>query len=239
MNNRKKRHDLSAQLDRITAELDGSDRVEEKTQRTSLLSALKNYKASRFRLGQALTSYKEVCRVEGVWLAASKAIAREIGRSQRTVFRILSDYERVADTPEPVLAAMKGEGYDPAALKNEPLLNEVTSAIAVDSTPQQVRGLVRSTAARLKQAKAKKYSSDAGTRSSEDDRIISGLRQDIRKRLANVPDPDRKWYLLQEAICQESFEVWGDKEKWTAEFTPPWDGGTPAGQQDQKMAVAA
>lgn len=239
MNNRKKRQDLSAQLDRITAELDDSDRVEEKTQRTSLLSVLKNYTISRFRFGQALASYKEVCRLEGIWLAASKAIAKEIGRSQRTVFRILSDYQRVADTPEPVLVAMKREGYDPAAPKNETLLHEVLGATPGDSTPQQVQKVVQRKAAYLKQTNAKKRSSDSGTRISEDDRIISGLRQDIRKRLANVPDPDQKWYLLREAICQESFEVWGDKEKWTAEFIPPCEAGTPDGRQDQPQAVAA
>jgi len=148
MKNLNKRQDLSAELDRITAGLDDRDRVEEKNQRTSLLSVLRNYTTSRFRFGQALAAYKEVCRVEGVWLAASKAIAREIGRSQRTVFRILSDYERVADKPEAVLAAMKREGYDPAALKNEALLNEVTSATPADSTPQQVRRVVHNTAAR-------------------------------------------------------------------------------------------
>lgn len=239
MNKLNKRQDLSAQLDRIAAELDDSDRLEEKNQRTSLLSALKNYTTSRFRFGQALASYREVCRAEGVWLAASKAIGREIGRSQRTVFRILSDYERVADTPEPVLAAMKREGFDPAALKNEELLNEVTSAIAADSTPNQVRAVVRDTAARLKQTSADKRSSGVGNAISEDDRIVWGLRQDIRKWLGNIRDVDRKWDLLEQAIAEEAFEVWKVNESWEALITPRVGATMLNGRQRQPQEMAA
>ncbi len=239
MKNLNKRQDLSAQLDRITAELDDSVRAEEKKQRRPLLTVLKNYTTSRFRFGQALASYKEVCRVEGVWLAASRAIAREIGRSQRTVFRILSDYERVADTPEPVLAAMKREGYDPAALKNEALLNEVTSAIPADSTPQQVRDVVRKTAARLKQANAKRRSSEGGTPLPEDNRIVNGLRQAIRNWLRNVPNNDHKCQLLEQAIAEESFEVWGDQDPWGLDIIPRPGGKTLDGQQPQAQEMAA
>jgi hypothetical protein len=54
MNQRKKRQDLSAQLDRIAAELADGDRFEEKNQRTSLLSVLKNTNHKGDLLEQAL-----------------------------------------------------------------------------------------------------------------------------------------------------------------------------------------
>jgi len=133
---------------------------------------------------------------------------------------------------------MEGEGYDPAALKNEPLLNEVTNAIPVDSTPQQVRKVVRNTAARLKQTNAKRRSSDSGTPVLDDNRIVRGLRQDIHRWLSNIPDNDHKGDLLEQAIAEESFEFWGDQDPWRLDITPR-PGATRLGQQRQAQEIAA
>lgn len=204
---------LAAVLDAITTELSDSERAQERSQRTLVLGALKNYTNSRFHLGETLASYKLACKVDGVWLRASAAIAKHIRINQRTLVRILSDYQRVAGVPQTVLSAMEAEGFDPAQRKNAPLLEGITETISDATPPEEIQEVVRRTAASLKPRKLK-------APMSEDERIVCGLRQDIRKWLSNVADKERKWWLLQEAICQESFEVWGDTEAWIAKITP-------------------
>ncbi len=62
--------ELSALLDSITTELPDEDKEQERNQRTAVLGALTKYTKSRFHLGQALTSYKQACKMERIWLPA-------------------------------------------------------------------------------------------------------------------------------------------------------------------------
>jgi hypothetical protein len=223
--------ELSAELDRMASELTVSQRNNEKRVRADMLGALENYTSSRYEFGQALAAYKQIFQVERVWMKASNAIARHIGRDQRTVFRILEDYERVAGAPKPVVAAMKKEGFDPAELKNARLLGQVVDMMPPKSTPEQTQEIVRKTAALLKQNKGQQTM-------SEDDQIVWGLRQDIRKRLSNVPEDD-KWNLLKRAIAEEAFEVWGITEPWQPLITPKAGPQTLDGRRRQEHEAAA
>ena len=222
---------LAAILDSITTGLSDSDKAEERSQRTLVLGALKRYANSRFHVGEALVLYKQACKVDGIWLRASEAIAKHMSISQRTLFRIVSDYERVSGLSPAVLSAMEAEGFDPAKHKNALLVEQVTEAIGDDSTPEEAQEVVRHTAVSRKQHKRK------GT-TPEDERIVWGLRQDIRKWLSKVPD-DRQWPLLQRAISEEAFEVWGVTEPWQPCITPQASPRMPSGQQCQTLAVAA
>ncbi len=123
--------------------------------------------------------------------------------SPRTVFRILADYQRVSGVPETVLSAMEAEGLDPAKRKNAPLLEQITEVLGDDPMPEEARELVRHTTASPKLQKRKDPM-------SEDERIVTGLRQDLRRWLSNVPDNDHKGDLLEQALAEESFEFWGD-----------------------------
>jgi hypothetical protein len=223
---------LSALLDSITTELSDSDKEQERSQRTAVLGALARYTKSRFHLGQALTLYRQACKMERIWLPASEAIAKYMEISPRTLFRIISDYERVSGLSETVLSAMESEGLDPAKRKNAPLVEQIIDVLGDDPTPEEAQEVVRHTAESQKQQRVTE------TTMSEDERIVRDLRQDIRKRLANVPDNGRKYCLLEEAICQESYEVWGERKEWTAVFTP-CAVRTVDDQQDQMQAVAA
>jgi hypothetical protein len=223
---------LFAQLDSITTELSDSEREQERSQRSLMLGALTKYTNSRFHLGRALASYKEACKVDGIWLRASRAIAKHMSISQRTLFRVISDYERVSGAPQAVLSAMQAEGIDPAKRKNDPLLEEITDAMADDPSAEEAQEVVRHSAASLKQRKAQDPM-------SEDERIIWELRLDIRKRLANIPHNDHKWELLVEAISEESFEVWGDRDPWTSVITPRPGARTLDGRQRQAQEMAA
>jgi hypothetical protein len=222
---------LSAILDSITTELSDSDREQERSQRALVLGSLKKYTKSRFHLGEALASYKQACKLDRVWLRASEAIAKHMDISQRTLFRVISDFERVSGAPQTVLAAMEAEGFDPAKRKNARLLGQIAEATGDDPTPEEAQEIVHHSAASLKQRKGQDPM-------SEDDRIVWGLRTAIRKWLCNVPDADRKWELLQEAICQESFEVWGDRKEWTAVITP-CEARTVDDRQGQAQELAA
>jgi hypothetical protein len=222
---------LSAELDSITTELSDSDKEQERNQRTVVLGALTKYTKSRFQLGEALASYKQACKDDRIWLRASEAISKHRGISQRTLFRILSDYKRVSGTPSTVLAAMEAEGFDPAKRKNASLLQKTTEAISDDPLPEEVQEVVRHSAASLKQQKGKDTM-------SEDERLVRGLRQDIRKRLANVPD-DRLWPLLERAISEEAYEVWGVTEPWQPCITPRAGTRTLDGWQRQAQEMVA
>ena len=224
-------HELSAELDLIASKLTVPQRNDEKRVRTDMLGALENYTSSRYEFGRALAAYKEVFQVERVWMKASNAIAKYIGRDQRTVFRILEDYERVAGAPKPVIAAMRKEGFDPAELKNARLLGQVVDMTPQESTPEQTQEVVRKTAVLLKHKNSRQTM-------SEDDQIVWGLRQDIRKRLNNVHD-DHKWNLLKRAIEEEACEVWGVTKPWQADFTPRLGPKTVDGRTRQKQEGAA
>lgn len=211
MNNKKvaPRQKLSTMLDSITTELSATDKEQEKKQRATMLGALTNYTKSRFQLGQALAAYKQACKMERIWLPASEAIAKHLHISPRTLFRIVSDYQRLSGVSETLLLAMEAEGLDPAKPKNAPLLEQVTEVLGDDPTPEEAQAVVRHTAASAqKQQKSKDTI-------SEDDRIVWGLRQAVRKWLGNITDIGHKCELLQEVISGESFEVWGDTKPWT------------------------
>jgi len=226
------RQKLSALLDSITTELSDSEKAQERTQRTLVLGALKTYAKNRLHVGEVLACYKQACKIDRVWLRASEAIAKHMSISHRTLFRILSDYERVSGVPPTVLAAMQAEGFDPAKRRNVSLLQEVTEAIGDDPTPEEAQAVVRHTAASRKQQQGKDTMSD-------DERIVWELRLDIRKRLANIPDIGHKCELLQEAISGESFEVWGDTEPWTFVVHPVFAARTVDSPQGQAQEMAA
>ena len=223
---------LSAQLDSITTELPDEYKEQERNQRTAVLGALTKYTKSRFHLGQALTSYKQACKMERIWLPASEAIAKHMHVSPRTVFRILADYQRVSGVPETVLSAMEAEGLDPAKRKNAPLLEQITEVLGDDPTPEEAQEVVRHTTASRKQQKGKDPV-------SEDERIVWGLRQDIRRWLSNVPDNDHKCDLLEQSIAEESFEVWGDQDPWRFDITPRPGARTLDDQQHRPREIAA
>ncbi len=127
---------------------------------------------------------------------------------------------------------MEAEGFDPAKLKNAPLVECITETMADDPSPEEAQEIVRHSAASLKQKKAKDPM-------SEDERIVWELRLDVRKRLAKVSDNHLKWDLLQKAISEESFEVWGEREPWTSVITPTPGARTLDGRQRQVQEVAA
>ncbi len=225
---------LSTELDSITVELTDGDKEQERNQRAAVFDAFARYTKSRFHLGQALAAYKRACKMERIWLPASEAIAKHMHVSPRTLFRIVSDYERVSGVSGTVISAMEAEGFDPAKRKHAPLLEQITEAIGDDPNPTQeeAQDIVQQSVSSTKQQKGKDTM-------SEDERIVRGLRQGIRRWLRNVPDTDRKCDLLEQSIAEESFEVWGDQDPWGLDIIPRPGARKLDDQQSQALEMAA
>ena len=86
--------------------------------RLSLVNALEDFRRSRFRLGKMLSAYKKIYLASHGWLAAAKVIAIAVGCDERTVRRIVEDYDRVSEVPAVVIDALEKAGIDPAARRN-------------------------------------------------------------------------------------------------------------------------
>jgi hypothetical protein len=86
--------------------------------REGLIGALSTYRHSRYDLGRALRLYKQHFRAEHAWIEAAKVIAAAIDRDEKTVFRIIEDYERADRLPAIILEAMLNQNIDPAAAKH-------------------------------------------------------------------------------------------------------------------------
>ncbi len=118
--------------------------------RESLIGALRVYTHSRYHLGRALHVYKRYFKAERAWMEAAKLIAAAIDRDEKTVFRIIEDYERASQLPAITLEAMLDQKIDPAAARNarvvenllripEPKTSEDASAVVTGAFKSHVQ----------------------------------------------------------------------------------------------------
>jgi hypothetical protein len=80
-------------------------------------------------------------RPEPGWTAAARIIAEGIDRDERTIYRIVDDYERASHLPAIVLEAMEAQRLDPAAPKNAPMVQKLM-AMPKPQTPKQAEVVV-------------------------------------------------------------------------------------------------
>jgi hypothetical protein len=93
--------------------------------RSAVVSQVSKYRDSRFQLGRVLRNYKAQYRADGGWVAAAKIIGEVLNRDERTVFRIIDDYERASKLPQIVIEAMEAQKLDPAAPKNAGIVGKL------------------------------------------------------------------------------------------------------------------
>jgi hypothetical protein len=130
-------------------------------QRNAVISQLETYRNSRYHFGRALRSYQQLFKAERAWMAAVKVIADAIGRDERTVMRIIEDYERAHHLPPIVIEA--------AERKNAPVVDkllEMPRPQSRDEAESAVKAAFRANQAakrtkRQQPAKAR-YRDDAG-----------------------------------------------------------------------------
>lgn len=102
-----------------------SGRMDPSQQRNTLISQLETYRNSRYHLGRALRGYKQIFKAERAWMAVVEVIANAIGRDERTVMRIVDDYERANQLPPIVLEAMLEQNIDPPQKRNSALVENL------------------------------------------------------------------------------------------------------------------
>lgn len=110
--------DLREQLCKLESASRGADRGGLKQAREDLIAAVGSYTCQRYHLGRTLLQYKVVLKAEHVWTAAAKAIGAAIGRDERTIYRIVDDFERAVRLPDSTIQAMLDQKIDPAERRN-------------------------------------------------------------------------------------------------------------------------
>lgn len=81
--------------------------------REGVIAAVGVYAHSRYNLGRALRAYKVHFKAERAWIAAAEIVGDAIGRDQKTVFRIIADFERADRLPAITIEAMQDQNIDP------------------------------------------------------------------------------------------------------------------------------
>lgn len=187
--------------------------------RLALLHALEQYRASRYRLGKTLCEYKRFYTQARTWIRVASAIARVLGCDERTVRRMVSDFECVAHVPAAVIKALENAGIDPAARRNATIIGRIlrmpsgTFLVDPDLTLMSVDD---------EEQGAKSQNHVLGAKPSVVTREVR-QRLTIRKRLRSalkcVPI-ERKLPELIAAIEEEMFSEWGLTEPVTLMITP-------------------
>ena len=93
--------------------------------RNSVVGALPGFKLNRLNFGRLLRAYKEHFKAGHGWVEAAKIIASALDCSERTVYRIIEDYERASQLPSITLNTMLEQKIDPAAAKNAPMVDNL------------------------------------------------------------------------------------------------------------------
>ena len=112
--------DELCQAERQVCDLVGIDQSRE-----VVMGAIRSYCYSRYDLGRALRQYKTHYKAHHGWVAAAKIIGDALDYDERTVHRILEDYERASRLPSIIIEAMQAQNLDPAAHKNAPLVEHL------------------------------------------------------------------------------------------------------------------
>jgi hypothetical protein len=111
--------------------------------RIQLEDCLKGFVFSRYELGKALHSYKQFYVNERAWMSVAALIAQAIGRDERTVRRIVADYEQVEALPEVCVKELQRQNLDPAAAKNRRIAKRLLDKLR--SSKSRLRSDRRST----------------------------------------------------------------------------------------------
>jgi hypothetical protein len=184
--------------------------------RLRLVGALETYRNSRYKLGQALCEYKLFYRETRSWIAAANVIGAYLGCDERTVRRIVEDYERVEGVPSIVIKALEDAGFDPAARRNATMIGRIVRMTKSDAkvSPASAVGLA------IKEHELNRKGKMVGANSTRaEDRHQVVLRSKIRSALAKFPN-DQKLDVLIAALEDEICSEWGIVEPITLTINP-------------------
>jgi hypothetical protein len=205
--------------------------------RLSLVNALEGFRSSRYRLGQKLSAYKTFFKANQGWLAAATAIADAMGCDERTIRRIIDDFEMVSEVPDVVIKALQQAGFDPAARKNAGMIAKI---LGMPDKSADLDLDISVTEAALATKVAEQIGRSRGAVAAAlmppEKRRRLAVRQKIRTALTSVP-ADQKLAELVAAIEEEMYLEWGQVEPVTITITPHAPGSLESRNATQELAA--
>ena len=198
--------------------------------RQNLVDALGQFNSSRYRFGKALAIYKEFFMEAGGWMDTANLIGHAIGRDERTIRRIIIDYQRASEVPVEAIEELEARGFDPAAKKNAPVLANILEmpTAVVKSNPKEAVAHAVKTAKAEKATTAKKPIQSVpvtaeGTPVSapltREEKQRFAIRLKIRAAWASIPD-DKKLEELFAALMEEMHDALGMRDAIDITLTP-------------------
>lgn len=149
---------LARQLRELELAEMGDLRREVSHTRNALIAVLKDYAYTRYQFGRLLHAYKAFYKPEGRWLAAAKLIGAAIRRDERTIFRIVEDFERADQVAPILLHAMGEQQIDPSAPKNDDIIEDLKQAPPTASPRQAAKIVTKAVKAHAERKKAARES---------------------------------------------------------------------------------
>jgi hypothetical protein len=126
---------LSVQLTKVEPQQLGAN-TEIRQSREVLIAAIEGHRHSTYELGRGLRLYKAHYKAGGRWMEAAQIVAKALGCDERTVFRLIDNYERVVGLPAITIDALQDQDIDPAAPKKAPII-ESLFRIPIQETREQ------------------------------------------------------------------------------------------------------
>lgn len=145
---------LARQLRELELAEMGDIRAEVSHTRNALIAVLKECVYVRYQFGRLLHDYKAFYKPDGRWVAAAKLIGAAIRRDERTIFRIVEDFERADQVAPILLKAMEEQQIDPSARKNADIIEDLKQAPPTASPRQAAKIVTKAVKAHAERKKA-------------------------------------------------------------------------------------
>lgn len=152
--------------------------------REGLISALRSYTSSRFHVGRTLCAYKELFKAEQLWMQAAKIIATSIDRDERTIFRIIDDFEWASHLPAITIDALQDQNIDPAAGKNALIVEDLLQQSEPETQEQAAKTVARAV---MKHSIAKKKKAAAKSTPTDFREFAEWMVKKLEDRYRSVP----------------------------------------------------
>lgn len=182
--------DFSGKLMRVEATYIKEIGLDLAAARKALVGAAPGFKNSRMNFGRILRTYKHQFKAVRGWTAAVKVIAEAIGCDERTVDRIIEDYERASSLPALVIEAMEEQKINPAEAKNAPVianLAQVPQSVTREEADEAVRIAIQY---HVTQKKAAKKASSKPTETTVEE-FAAHVVKLFERRYRNMPPEQR------------------------------------------------
>ena len=123
-------------------------------------------------------------------MAAARMIAAALDRDERTVFRILDDYERVAQLPAIVLEAIRVQNIDPAARKHAALVENLLQ-MREPETREEARAVVAGAVQEQVKRKQQKRKAISKSITTDIEEFANKVVRQFQERYRSAPLQDR------------------------------------------------